>query len=76
MKQDNNRLCPGNRHVPVVIQARMMPQWAVKSSVKGSYLCSEPATAKGIISSAESLRITDTASSAERLKTEDEWTSL
>lgn len=58
MKQDNNRICPGNRNTLVVIQARMMSQWAVKQSVNGSYLCSEPVAAKEIISRGESLRIT------------------
>lgn len=59
MKQDNNRICPGNRLTLVVIQARMMSQWAVKSSVNGSYLCSALVTEKEIISRGESLRITD-----------------
>lgn len=59
MKQDNNRICPGNRLTLVVIQARMMSQWAMKSSVNGSYLCSALVTEKEIISRGESLRITD-----------------
>lgn len=42
MNGDNNRIRPGNRNA--VIQARKKSQWAVKSSVNGSYLCCQDYT--------------------------------